>query len=126
MSFAIRDAAKKEMRNFLDEKGIRHDAFLYEDHLPCFAHRVNIPGNLSFNKDIRTFIDIALKAQTGNVECICISVTEQDDNHLKFLQVAAEYNATVIGPFASIHGKYNCWAAFFTKKHAEDAVRRFV
>lgn len=126
MSYEIRAASTKEMACFLAGKGIYHSVFANEDHLPCFAHRVNIPGDLFVRKDIRTFIDIALKAKTGNVECICISVTQKDHNHLNFLEVAEEYKATIIGPFASIHGKYNCWAAFFTKKHAEDAVRRVV
>ena len=123
MSWDIRQEARSKMRAFINKLGGFGGAFGAEDHLPCFMHRVNTCRKITTMIQARKFIDLALEANTGYVETVCISVTDEDPEKDVFLKVAERDGHTIVGPCASIHGEYNCWAIFATRKHAVDADR---
>lgn len=130
MSYAIRAAAKRKLDTWLKNKGSTKGSYpavdAHRDYLPCFLHRVHTDPCIKTKEEALEFVKLTLECQTGDVEGICISVTDRDKEKDAFLEMAKENNLPILGPLASIHGYYNCYAIFATNLHEEDTERRIV
>ena len=92
MSYAIRAAAKVKLTTWLQKKGSTKGSYAavetYRDHLPCFMHRVHTDPCIKTKEEALEFVKLALECQTGDVEGICISVTDRDKEKDVFLEMA--------------------------------------